>query len=190
MSFIDRRQKRSARERRVTCTSTHVVRPANNKVKTEMGVRHHLPLFIVFPEPLRNISHIIVTRCFPPNRFYCQTLFESCCFSLPKNDYNWIDVGFGEANKGSWAGVSCKVWRDEIPPAGDSRHASVNTDTRDLTEPIWCHWKANNFDQNRMAMNAMWVGNKELSGNEIAAWVRRWVQVPLSPMINEAHLRD
>lgn len=47
------------RRRRVTCTSAHVAQPANNELKTKTGVRLHLPLLIVFPEPLRNVSHII-----------------------------------------------------------------------------------------------------------------------------------
>lgn len=81
--------RRRRRRRRVTCTSAHVAQPANNELKTKTGVRLHLPLLIVFPQPLRNVSHIIKWRdSFPPERINCQTLFGPCCFSLAKNDYN------------------------------------------------------------------------------------------------------
>lgn len=81
--------RRALARRRVTCTSTHVVQPANNELKTKTGVRLHLPLSIVFPEPLRYVSHITLTRRFPLDRINCQTLFEPCCFSLPKK---WLQL--------------------------------------------------------------------------------------------------
>lgn len=77
------------RRRRRSHVHQHARGPANNELKTKTGVRLHLPLFIVFPEPLRNVSHITVTRRFPPDRINCQTLLEPCCFSLPKK---WLQL--------------------------------------------------------------------------------------------------